>query len=88
MAGMKFSGESVVTEYVANKKLVMQSKGSIKRTWHWTLEPKEGGTTVALVVEYDIPVPVLGKLAEAIILKQNEKDADQSMANLKKILEG
>lgn len=88
MAGMKFSGESVVTEYVANKKLVMQSKGGIKSTWDWTLEPKGDGTQVTLVVEYDVPVPVLGKLAEAMVLKQNEKDADQSMANLKKILEG
>jgi uncharacterized membrane protein len=88
MAGMKFSGESVCTEYVANKKLVLQSKGGIKSTWYWTLEPKEGGTTVTLVVEYDVPVPVLGKLAEAMVLKQNTKEADQSMANLKKILEG
>jgi hypothetical protein len=38
-------------------------------------------------VEYTIPVPVLGKLGEALILKQNEREADQAMANIKAKLE-
>jgi len=87
MGGLKFSGESVCTEYATNKKIVVQSKGGIKSMWDWTFEQQESGTNTKLIVEYDIPIPVLGKLAEAIVLKQNNKEADQAMANLKKILE-
>jgi len=32
-------------------------------------------------------VPVLGRLAEGLIHKQNEKEAETLMANLKKIME-
>jgi len=41
-----------------------------------------------LVVEYTIPVPVLGKLGERMVLRQNEREADQAMANIKAKMEG
>ena len=40
-----------------------------------------------LTVDYTIPVPVLGKFAEALVLKQNEREADLATASLKGILE-
>jgi len=39
------------------------------------------------MAEYTVPILVLGKLAESIILKQNEREADTLLANLKAILE-
>jgi hypothetical protein len=68
--------------------MVVESKGGIASTWTWMFAPEEGGTKVNLTVEYTIPVPVLGKLGEALILKQNEREADTAMANLKAKLEG
>ena len=42
-----------------------------------------GGTKIASVtIEYIIPIPLLGKLAEAIILKINEQKVDLMMTNL------
>jgi len=38
-------------------------------------------------VEYTVPVPLLGKLAEAFILKQNEHESDVMLANLKARME-
>jgi len=38
--------------------------------------------------EYTIPIPVLGKLAEALVLRQNEREADLAMANIKDRMEG
>ena len=40
-----------------------------------------------LEVEYTIPVPVLGKLAEKLVLKRNEQEADLWMQNIKDRLE-
>jgi hypothetical protein len=39
-------------------------------------------------VDYTIPVPVLGKLAENLILKRNKREAVMWMENLKERLEG
>ncbi len=37
--------------------------------------------------DYTIPVPVLGKLAEQLVLKRNQREADLSMQNIKERLE-
>ena len=87
MIGMRFQGESTITEYVPDTKVVHKSKGGIASTWTWTFEPENGGTKVNLTVEYTIPVPVLGKFAEMLVLRQNEREADLGMASLKARLE-
>ena len=67
----------------------------------WSLRPKEalqalsrykftsnqGGTTVDVETEYTIPVPVLGKLAEKLVLKRNQRESEMGLANLKERLE-
>ena len=88
MTGLRFEGESTMTEYTPNERMVVEGKGGIASTWTWIFTPEEGGTKVNLTVEYTIPVPVLGKLGEALILKQNKREADTAMANLKAKLEG
>ena len=88
MAGLRFEGETTMTEYTPNERMVVQSKGGIVSTWNWTFTPEDGGTKINLTVEYTVPIPVLGKLGEALVLKQNEREADQAMANIKAKLEG
>ena len=88
MMGMSFKGETEVVEYIPNERSVMKTKGGILSTWNWTYKPEAGGTLLNLVIEYTIPVPVLGKVAEKLILRQNEREAALSMTNLKEILEG
>jgi coenzyme Q-binding protein COQ10 len=83
MAGMRLEGEGTNTEYIPNERIVTQSKGGIVSTWTLTFEPHDGGTKLNLVIEYTIPVPVLGKLAEALVLRQNEREADLALANIK-----
>lgn len=88
MAGVPLNGESTVTEYVPNKRRVVESKGGASATWTYTFEPSDGGTKFDLAVEYTIPVPVLGKLAEKLVLKRNEREADMAIANIKDTMEG
>ena len=83
MAGMRFEGTSETIEYIANQRTVSENKGGIESTIIWTYEPEDGGTRVTFDAEYTVPIPVLGKLAESLIVKQNEREAETLLANLK-----
>ena len=89
LAGLRFEGETTVTEHIPNERIVTHSKGGIVSTWTWTFEPRnDSGTKLSIDIEYTIPVPVLGKLAEPLVLRQNEREADLAMANIKALMEG
>ena len=88
MVGIRFEGETTTTEYVANKRVVTQSKGGISSTWTFTYEPHAEGTKLTLTVDYSIPIPVIGKIAESLVLKQNEREANLAITNVKEKVEG
>jgi ligand-binding SRPBCC domain-containing protein len=88
MMGIPLKGESEVTEYVANQRYVEKSKGGIDSTWTWTFKPEAQRTLLNLVIEYTIPIPVLGKIGERLVMRQNEREADVALAYVKDKLEG
>ena len=87
MAGVRLEGTTETTEYVANQRIVDKNTSGIEGTLTWTFQPEDGGTKFTAEIEYKVPVPVLGKLAEAIVVKLNEHEADMIMANLKARME-
>ena len=87
MAGVLLEGETTVTEHIPNKRRVTQTKGGATSTWIFNFETLDGGIKVELSIEYTIPVPVIGKLAEKIVLKRNEREADLAMENIKEKME-
>jgi uncharacterized membrane protein len=87
MAGVRFNGASETTESVTNQCIVTKSTKGIESKFVWTFETKDSGTKLTVETEYSVPVPLLGKLAEAFIVKQNEHEADVLLANLKARME-
>jgi uncharacterized protein YndB with AHSA1/START domain len=87
MAGVRFEGTSEDTEVVANERVVSKTEGGIESTVTWVLQPEDGGTKVTFEAEYRVPVPLLGKLAEALIVRLNQHEAEALVANLKAIME-
>ena len=87
MAGMRFEGSSEITEYVANQRAVTKTKGGIESIHTAIYQPEAGGTKVTIEVEYTVPIPLLGRLVEAFIVKQNEHEAEVYLANLKARME-
>jgi uncharacterized membrane protein len=87
MAGMRFEGSSEVIESIANERRVTKSTSGIPNTFMWTYQPEQGGTRLTLEIEYTVPIPLLGKLAEVFIVKMNEREADIMLANLKARME-
>ena len=88
MMGLPLKGEDEVLEHTPNQRYVTKSSGGIVSTWTWTFKPEDGGTRLNVVVEYTIPVPVLGKVGEKLALGQIEREADLAAANIKARLEG
>jgi uncharacterized membrane protein len=85
--GIKFQGFNEVLEEVPNTKVVTKSKAGIDSLWTWNFKPDGGGTKVDLLVEYTIPVPVLGKFAETFVVKQGVRDITHALETLKNVLE-
>ena len=87
MIGLPFDGETTVKEHITNERLVTESTGGIPNTFTMVFEPHEGGTKLDVDTEYTIPVPVLGKLAEKLVAKRVQREAEQSAQNIKERLE-
>jgi len=87
MAGIRLEGTSEDVEYVTNQRLVSKTKGGVESTQTWMFQTEAGGTKVTFEVEYTVPIPVLGKLAEAIIVKMNDREGELLLANLKARME-
>jgi uncharacterized membrane protein len=87
MAGMRIDGASDTIGFIANQRIITKSKSGIENTFTWNFQAEAGGTQVNLEVEYTVPVPVLGKLAEVVIIRQNDHEAEVLLANLKAKME-
>ena len=82
MLGLWFEGTADQPRFVPYEFAVTETKGGIKSTIVWTVRSWENRTRVTFTVDYNIPIPLLGKIAEAIILKINDQEAEVIMANL------
>jgi uncharacterized protein YndB with AHSA1/START domain len=87
MAGMSFEGTSECVEYVPNQRFVGKYTGGIEGTATWTFLPEAGGTRVTFLGDYTVPIPLLGRLAEGLIVKLNEHETEVLLSNLKATME-
>ena len=80
---------NAITEYDTRTKkiLIPEVIQNLSTLWNWNFIPQGNDTKLDLFVEYTVPMPVLGKLAEKIVLKQNEREADLAIANIKAKME-
>ena len=83
MMGVPLNVECEYTEYIPSQRLVVKCSGGIECTMTWTLEPQEDATKVNVISEYSVPVPLVGKIAELLLKKQNEREWESVLGNLK-----
>ena len=88
MVGIQLRGQTVVVDYILNQCSTHQTIGMISSSWTTTIEPHEDGAKLNIKIEYTLPVPVLGKLAEHLTVRRNARDLDSSLLNIKEALEG
>ncbi len=89
MIGVHIKSSSVDLEHVRPNRIVTRTTGALISTLTWDFQPLAGGaeTNLVLEIEYEVPVPVVGKLAEVIVAKVNETDIVYVLNYLKLKLE-
>ena len=83
MVGISFKGTGEYTEIVPNKSLVIVTKGGISSVLTWTFRSQANRTRMVLTVNYEVPIPLLGKVAEAIVKEINGNELTVILANLR-----
>jgi uncharacterized protein YndB with AHSA1/START domain len=83
MAGLRLRGHSETVAIEPNHLLVDRSDKGLPNTFRWTYQPKDGATEVTLDVDYEAPF----RLAEPVLRRINERDAEQLLTNLKAKME-
>lgn len=89
MVGIDLTGKAEVTEYIPNKKVVLQTTGDSSAIWTYEFS-KEGphATHVAVRVTYDVPRSLFQRVVNSLVLtKINQHSATAMLENLKNILE-
>ncbi len=87
MAGIRIEGISEDTEFIPNQRSVSKTEGGVESEIIWEYQSEDEATKVTFSAEYTVPIPLIGKLAEAFIVKLNENEAETLLANLKARME-
>lgn len=87
MAGMHFRGHAETVRVEPSKYVEIKNESGIPSTFRWTYETRGSSTIVTCEVEYTMPTPVLGRLAEAVVAKLNERELATMLENAKTALE-
>lgn len=88
MAGVRLHGQAVVVEHVPNALSVQQTVGMVHSDFGYSVEPHEDGTLLTLEIKYTIPIPVLGKLAERLVVARNAREFELALTNIEETVEG
>lgn len=87
MAGIRLELECTYTEHISNELLTIEFKGGAIGKQVCRLTPQNGGCKLDVATEYSIPVPLIGKIAEMILKRQNEREWEAILGNIKARLE-
>lgn len=87
MAGRLLRGQTTVVEHVPNVHGLHQTIGMVTCTFEYTVEPQDDGATLSIEIEYSVPVPVLGRLAERVLLRRNAREFEVGIVTIKDVLE-
>lgn len=87
MAGISFEGHAEATKVEPNRFIEVRNDSGIPSTFRWRYDGSGPTTRLEVEVEYDMPMPVIGRLAEAVVAKVNERELETVLANAKTVLE-
>ena len=87
MADMRFEPFSEESEFIPNQRVVSKTAEGVESEIIWEFQSEGEATKVTFKGEYIVPIPLIGKLAEAFIVKQNDNEAEVILANLKARME-
>jgi uncharacterized membrane protein len=87
MVGVRLKGETKVIADEPDRMRKTQTTGGVESTWTFEMVPAGNDTTLNVSIDYKIPLPVLGRLAEKLVKRRNEREAQISLEHLKDLVE-
>ena len=89
LAGIKAVWDGETTEYTENEKIAWRSTGGNFTGFGFNaLSPTKDGTKVTIMMDYDLPYSILGKLIDKLRFhKAAEKSFDVALKKMKDMLE-
>ena len=88
MAGVCLEGKARCTIVEMYQWFSVEIHGAIDSTMTWTFRTRDHiNTKVTITVDYRVPLSILGRLAEMIIVKINERETELVLTNLQTRLE-
>jgi len=87
-AGMSTPITETVIDYQPGKLQLLQMDGMLSGRARWELTPEGEGTRVTTTFDYTLPGGVLGKIADALIVRRlNAKSLQDALRNFKALVE-
>jgi carbon monoxide dehydrogenase subunit G len=87
-AGISMSITETVLEYQPAKLQLLQMEGMLSGRARWEVIPEGDGARLTTTFDYALPGGVLGKIADALIVKRmNAKSLEQGLQNFKALVE-
>lgn len=87
MVGVHFEGICETQIYHFGHQAVYKTHGGLDSTITWNLQPITEGTQINLKIDYKVPLPLIGRLTEAYIIRQNDHEAECFLESLKTRIE-
>jgi uncharacterized protein YndB with AHSA1/START domain len=87
-AGVSMTITETVLDYQPGKLQLLQMEGMLSGQARWELTPEVDGTRLTTTFDYALPGGVVGKLADALIVKRmNGKSLEDGLNNFKALVE-
>jgi hypothetical protein len=87
-AGLSIPITETVLDYQPGKLQLLQMEGMLSGRARWELSPEGYGTRLTTTFDYALPAGVLGKIADALIVKRlNGKSLEEALNNFKALVE-
>jgi uncharacterized protein YndB with AHSA1/START domain len=88
-AGLSMGITETVLEFEEDKLQLLQMEGMLSGRARWELTPEGDGTRLTTTFDYALPGGVLGKMADAVMVKRmNAKALGEALENFKALVEG
>jgi carbon monoxide dehydrogenase subunit G len=90
VAGREIDTEWRVVRFESPREVAYQATGPLGGRLSMTqrVRPDDGGSRVELEVDYELPGGLIGSVAARVLEAENEGAAEQSLVNLKELLDG
>ena len=87
MSGMHLEGKCETIEYKPYERLAFQSTKGFDASVYWRFQTADSVTHLTLRFEYEIPSPLLKRIKDEIIVRENEHEVEAMLQNVKSRLE-